>query len=293
MNPITVAVIQMKVYQEQSVNVERARAFIRKAAERGAQLVLLPELFEHPYFCKDQKSKWFKLAHSADGHPMLSAMAKLAAELEVVLPVSFFEKAGAAFFNSLAVIDTDGSIVGIYRKAHIPDGPGYQEKFYFSPGDYPFRTFPTAIGRMGPAICWDQWFPETARVLALLGAEILLFPSAIGSEPEDPSYDSSSHWRRVMQGHAAANMIPLLAANRTGAENGESCTINFYGSSFILDHTGAVITEAERETETILTATIDLAECTKARIDWGLFRDRRPDLYNPILSFGCKPYFYK
>jgi N-carbamoylputrescine amidase len=211
-------------------------------------------------------------------------MSRLAAELGVVLPISFFERANNAFFNSLAMIDADGRVLGTYRKSHVPDGPGYQEKFYFNLGDTGFRVWHTRVGCLGAGICWDQWFPEAARIMALLGAEILLYPTAIGSEPHEPDYDSSEHWQRVMQGHAGANMVPVVASNRVGTEEGSSCTLTFYGHSFITDGRGAIIAQAPRDEEAVITAQLDLDEAAQARAAWGLFRDRRPDLYLPVLS---------
>ncbi len=211
-------------------------------------------------------------------------MSRLAAELGVVLPTSFFERANTVYFNSVAIIDTDGRILGVYRKSHIPDGPGYQEKYYFNPGDTGFRVWQTRVGCIGVGICWDQWFPEAARSMALMGAEVLLYPTAIGSEPQDPSLDSRRHWQRVMQGHAGANLMPVVAANRVGTEQGSSCTVDFYGSSFITDHTGHMVREAGTGEETVLSARFDLDELMVQRAAWGVFRDRRPDLYLPILS---------
>jgi N-carbamoylputrescine amidase len=284
MPSVTVAAIQLSCTSDPEANVARAEALVREAAHVGAQIVLVPELFEHLYFCKDQEAGYFELAQPADSHATIERFAKLAAELETVLPLSFYERAGKVTFNSLAMIDADGSVLGVYRKSHIPDGPGYQEKYYFNPGDTGFRVWPTRYGTIGVAICWDQWFPEAARVMALLGAELLFYPTAIGSEPGEPDYDSSGHWQRVMQGHAGANMIPVVAANRYGPEQGDSCTVTFYGSSFITDHTGAKVAEAGRASDAVLTATFDLDAVRVARYGWGLFRDRRPDLYKPILT---------
>lgn len=279
---VTIATTQMACGPNQAENIDRAEALVRRAADAGAQVVLLQELFATPYFCKDQRQALFELAAPAEGNPVIEAMRALAAELEVVVPVSFFERANAAHFNSLAMIDADGGVLGIYRKAHIPDGPGYQEKFYFNPGDTGFRVFRTRYAALGCAICWDQWFPEAARIMALRGAEILLYPTAIGSEPQDPALDSRGHWTRVMQGHAGANMMPLAAANRIGAEQGESCTITFYGSSFIAGPTGEIVAQAGTDEEAVLTATFDLDEIAAMRASWGVFRDRRPDLYAPL-----------
>lgn len=284
MRRVTVAAIQTWFEEDAERNVERCMQLVRRARMRGADVVLLPELFEHPYFPKDQDPRWFDLARPFEGHPVIARLADLAAELGVVLPVSFFERANNAYFNSVAVIDADGRVLGVYRKSHIPDGPGYQEKYYFNPGDTGFRVWHTRAGPLGIGICWDQWFPEAARAMVLMGAEILLYPSAIGSEPQDPTWDSRDHWRRVMQGHAAANMVPVVASNRVGREQGATCSLTFYGSSFVADETGAIVAEAGREEEAVVAATFDLDEIRRRRAAWGLFRDRRPNLYLPVLS---------
>lgn len=284
MRQVTVAATQFACTWDRQGNVDKAEEMVRRAHAEGARIILLQELFETPYFCKDQKPELFELAAPVDGHPVLSRMSRLAKDLEVVLPVSFFEKANTAYYNSLAMIDADGSVLGVYRKSHIPDGPGYQEKFYFSPGDTGFQVYQTRYARLGTAICWDQWFPETARVMALQGCEILCYPTAIGSEPQDSGIDSRDHWQRVMQGHAGANLMPLIASNRIGREEGESCGITFYGSSFIAGPKGEKVAEADRESEVVLTATFDLDQVARTRAGWGVFRDRRPDLYGPILS---------
>ncbi len=286
---ITVAAAQFACGWDVEANIAKAEAMVRRAAARGAQIVLLQELFETPYFCKDQKQELFALARPAEGHPTLARMAGLARELGVVLPVSFFERANNAHYNAVAVIDADGRTLGLYRKSHIPDGPGYQEKFYFNPGDTGFRVWRTRHGPIGVGICWDQWFPEAARAMVLAGAEILLYPTAIGSEPQDPALDSKGHWQRVMQGHAGANMVPLVAANRIGTEEGESCRVSFYGGSFIADPWGARVAEAGAE-EAVVTASFDLDEIRARRAAWGFFRDRRPDLYRPLLTLdGATP----
>ncbi|HEX6013164.1 MAG TPA: N-carbamoylputrescine amidase [Geminicoccaceae bacterium] len=284
MREVTVAAAQMACDWDRDRNVARAEALVREAAGRGASIVLLQELFESPYFCKDQSAGHFALAHPIEGHPLVARMSRLAAELRVVLPVSFFERANNAYFNSLAMIDADGKVMGLYRKSHIPDGPGYQEKYYFNPGDTGFRVWHTKAGCVGVGICWDQWFPEAARVMVLMGAELLLYPSAIGSEPQAPGYDSCRHWQRVMQGHAGANMVPVVAANRVGMEQGKSCSLTFYGSSFITDGVGEIVEQAPVRGEAVITAPFDLDSLAAARAAWGLFRDRRPDLYVPILS---------
>jgi N-carbamoylputrescine amidase len=247
-------------------------------------VILLQELFETPYFCKDHLAAHFALARPAAHNPVIERFQALARELGVVLPFSFFERAHNAFFNSLAMIDADGTLLGIYRKSHIPEGPGYHEKYYFSPGDTGFRVWRTRYGALGVGVCWDQWFPETARCMALMGAEVLLYPTAIGSEPHDATIDSRDHWQRCMQGHAAANVMPLVASNRIGTERGQNYEMTFYGSSFIADPTGAKVVEADRSSETVITATFDLDAVRAQRHAWGVFRDRRPDLYSPLLT---------
>jgi N-carbamoylputrescine amidase len=287
---VTVAATQMACSWEVEKNVDRAEKLVRQAAGQGANVVLIQELFETPYFCQDQKLELFRLAQPLDSHPTLKRMQKLAAELEVVLPVSLFERANNAHYNALVIVDADGRELGRYRKSHIPDGPGYQEKFYFNPGDTGFKTYDTRYGRIGCAVCWDQWFPEAARVMAVRGAEILFYPTAIGSEPQDQGIDSKDHWQRTMQGHAAANMTPLVASNRIGHEQMDSGAINFYGSSFIADETGGKVAEASRDKEEVLTATFDLDQIRARRAAWGLFRDRRPELYQPLLTLdGGQP----
>lgn len=285
---VKVAAIQMAVTANEADNIAKAVHQATRAADAGAQIILLQELFSTPYFCKDQDPAFFALAQPRDNHPALLALQALAWQRGVVLPVSFFERANNAFFNSLVVFDADGTDLGLYRKAHIPDGPGYQEKFYFNPGDTGFRVFDTRYGRLGVAICWDQWFPEAARVMVLQGAEILLYPTAIGSEPQAPELNSRGHWTRVMQGHAAANLVPIVAANRVGREVGRENEITFYGGSLISDATGALIAHAGQE-ETILYADLDLQALAVQRAEWGLFRDRRPELYAAILTADGNP----
>jgi N-carbamoylputrescine amidase len=282
-NTVTVAATQFACGPEIAGNVDRAELVVRAAAARGAQIILLPELFETPYFCKDQNVDLFELAKPVEDHPTVSRMQDLARELRVVLPVSIFERANNAHYNSVVVIDADGEQLGLYRKSHIPDGPGYQEKFYFSPGDTGFKIWETAYAAIGVAICWDQWFPECARAMALQGAEFLFYPTAIGSEPENGEYNSSEHWRRVMQGHAAANMLPVIAANRIGFEQGKSCALSFYGRSFIAGSRGEILASANDQ-ETILTQSFDVALLRRDRAGWGLFRDRRPDLYTALMT---------
>jgi N-carbamoylputrescine amidase len=281
---LTVAAVQMAMVDDVADNVATADRLVRKAVADGARLVLIPELFEGPYFCKDMDPVHFDRARPIDGHPTVEHFRGVAASLDVVLPISIYERANNATFNTVVMIDADGSVLGTYRKSHIPDGPGYTEKFYFNPGDTGFRVWPTRYGVVGVGICWDQWFPEPARCMALLGAEVLCYPTAIGSEPPDPSWDSSGHWQRVMQGHAGANLTPLVASNRVGREVGKTTEITFYGSSFIADATGQKVAEAGRDGEAVLTATFDLDELRRLRSSWGLFRDRRPDLYGPLLT---------
>jgi N-carbamoylputrescine amidase len=282
---VTLAAAQFSCTWDRQANIAKAKDMVRRAASQGANIVVLPELFETPYFCQDQSAEHFALAQEFEGNSLIAEFASLARELSVVLPLSFFERAKNAYFNALAVIDTDGAIIGRYRKSHIPDGPGYQEKYYFHPGDSGFRSFPTRYANLGAAICWDQWFPEAARIMALKGADVLVYPTAIGSEPAPaPPVDSLDHWRRVMQGHAAANYLPLVAANRVGVERGQAGEIRFYGSSFITGPTGEIVADLGREEEGVIGARFDFDEIAKARASWGLFRDRRPELYGPILS---------
>lgn len=285
MREVTVAATQMAIGWDLPANLDRAETMVREAHGLGGRLILLSELFATPYFCQDQIAAFFDLAAPFQNHPLLARFADLARELGVVLPISFFERSGPTFYNSVMVIDADGAMLGTYRKSHIPDGPGYNEKFYFSPGDTGFHAWDTAVGRIGVGICWDQWFPEAARVMALKGAEILLYPTAIGSEPHDPMIDSSAHWRRVMQGHAAANIMPVVASNRIGVEEGRQGTsLTFYGTSFIAGPAGQIVAEADRTTESVITATFDLDAIRHQRAAWGLFRDRRPDLYRSLLT---------
>ena len=282
---VTVAATQMACTPDIDANLANAESLVRKAAESGANMILIQELFALPYFCKDQLEKYFDLAEPISDSKVIRYMSKLAKELGVVLPVSFFERDNNVYYNSLVVVDSDGNVVSHYRKSHIPDGPGYQEKYYFSPGDTGFVVSKTSFGSIGVGICWDQWFPETARALVLQGAEILFFPTAIGSEPVT-GLKSRDHWQRAMQGHAAANMVPLVASNRVGMEQGEACALEFYGSSFIADQTGAIVEEASEVDEEILLYEFDLGAISGERTSWGLFRDRRPDLYGPIISMS-------
>jgi N-carbamoylputrescine amidase len=287
---LTVAATQFACSWDREANIDRAEQLVRRAARDGAQLILLQELFETPYFCIEQDARHLRLASSLAENPAVQRLSRVARELSVVLPVSFFEKAGLSFFNTLAVIDADGEVLGTYRKAHIPNGPGYQEKNYFSPGDTGFRVWDTRHGRIGVGICWDQWFPECARVMALMGAEILLYPTAIGSEPPPaPPVNSREHWQRTQQGHAAANLMPLVASNRIGTERSlqspEDLYISFYGSSFITDAHGAKLAEADETGEAVLLAQFDMAELAAQRDGWFVFRDRRPELYGALTTF--------
>lgn len=273
-------------------NVARAERLVREAASRGARIILIPELFEGHYFCKDQLPQHQARAVALDDNNTISHFQDVARELNIVLPLSVYERAGNALFNTVVMIDADGTRMGIYRKSHIPDGPGYTEKYYFSPGDTGFKVWNTRHGRVGVGICWDQWFPEAARAMALQGAECLLYPTAIGSEPPDPSWDSSRHWQRVMQGHAGANLMPVVAANRIGHEAGIGNDITFYGSSFIADNTGALVAEASRDQEEVLIAEFDRDNLAQLRTSWGLFRDRRPELYGSLLTLDGHGSFF-
>jgi N-carbamoylputrescine amidase len=279
--PLQIAVTQMSCTDRLEANLRTAERLVRRAAAEGARLVVLQELFENLYFPQLEREELFALAHPVDGHPFVERFAALAAELSVVLPISFFERANQAYYNSLAMIDADGSVLGVYRKSHIPDGPGYEEKFYFVPGDTGFRAWRTRVGTIGVGICWDQWFPEAARAMTLMGADLLLYPTAIGSEPEETGgLDTRDMWRRAMVGHAVANSVYVAASNRVGSE-GEA---TFYGSSFVADPSGEVIAEAGREDEAIVHAEVDLAYARRFRAGFGFFRDRRPDLYRSLLT---------
>lgn len=288
MRNVTLAATQMSCSWDIDQNITKAETLVRSAAAQGAQVILLQELFETPYFCLEQELKHLQLARTTERSRVVSHFRSLARELSVVLPVSYYEEAGMAKYNSLAIIDADGEILANYRKTHIPQAPGYEEKYYFSPGDTGFQVVQTRYGRVGCGICWDQWFPETARCLALQGAEILMFPTAIGTEPKNPALDSSGHWRRTMQGHAAANMIPLIASNRVGREVDGKTEGHFYGTSFIAGFTGEILAEADREEETHLVATIDLDEAAVYRGTWGIYRDRRPHMYGTMQTLDGK-----
>ncbi|HEY5072800.1 MAG TPA: N-carbamoylputrescine amidase [Caulobacteraceae bacterium] len=284
---LALAAIQAAFGEDLEANISRAAGLVREAAGRGAQVILPPELFQGPYFCVTQDERWFAAARPWREHPCVAALAPLAADLGVVLPIPIFEKEGPHYFNSVVVVDADGAVLGLYRKSHIPDGPGYQEKYYFRPGDTGFRVWDTRHGRIGVGICWDQWYPEAARAMTLMGAEVLLYPSAIGSEPHDPNLDTAAPWRRAMQGHAVSNVIPVVAANRSGFEpwNGYPAGgQRFYGSSFICDHRGEVLAELARDEEGVATATVDLDFLAAHRAAWGFFRDRRTDLYGALTS---------
>ena len=283
---VTLAAAQSACTWDVPANLDTAERLVREAAGRGARIVLLQELFATPYFPITQDTRHFALAGPAQGHPVIARFSRLAGELGVVLPVSFFERAGQAFFNSVAVVDAGGEVLGVYRKSHIPDSGGYQEKYYFAPGDTGFRVWDTRYARIGVGICWDQWFPESARAMALLGAEVLLYPTAIGSDPPAPADDSRDAWQAVQRGHAVANAMPVVAANRVGVEAAEGGEpgIRFYGSSFIAAETGALLAEASRDGEEAITATVDLDAVRYHREDWTYFRDRRPDLYGPLLT---------
>lgn len=284
---LTLAALQTSYGEDMQANIAKTADLIRQAADRGAQVILPSELFQGPYFCVSQEERWFGTAYPWREHPAVTAIAPLAGELGVVLPISIFERDGPHYYNSLVMADADGSLMGIYRKSHIPDGPGYQEKYYFRPGDTGFKVWSTRHGRIGVGICWDQWYPEAARAMTLMGAGALLYPTAIGSEPHDDTLDTAAPWRRVMQGHAVANVIPVVGANRTGWEPNtcsEGGGQRFYGSSFIADHRGDLVSELGRDDEGAITATVDLDFLDRHRAAWGFFRDRRTDLYAEVLG---------
>lgn len=276
--PITLGAVQCALGGSVDANVARVTELVREAARKGAQVILPPELFEGPYFCREEKDEFFAWARPFEGHPTVAHFAALAKELNVVIPVSFFERAGQAYYNSLALVDAGGATLGLYRKSHIPDGPGYEEKFYFRPGDTGFKSWNTRFGPLGVGICWDQWYPECARSMVLQGADILLYPTAIGSEPANAGLDTRDMWQRAMIGHAVSNIAPVVASNRVGTEDGQV----FYGSSFIANHMGTKIAELGRDEEGVIVATVDLDEVRRARASWGFFRDRRPELYGAL-----------
>ncbi|WP_028983475.1 N-carbamoylputrescine amidase [Sporolactobacillus terrae] len=285
MRKVKVAATQMSCSWSTEENIHKAEAMIRQAAAKGAQIILLQELFETPYFCQKEKTEYYALAKSLEDSQAVEHFAKIARELGVVLPLSFYERKNNALYNALAMIDADGSVLGTYRKSHIPDGPGYEEKFYFNPGDTGFKVWSTKFGKIGAGICWDQWFPESARCMALMGAELLFYPTAIGSEPYDASIDSKEHWQTCMLGHAASNLMPVIASNRVGTEADGDSQITFYGSSFIAGPQGNKLCEADRTSETTLVAEFDLDKLQEMRFEWGIFRDRRPDLYQILTSY--------
>jgi len=280
MTKVTVAALQLAFSDDIDENIAAATALVRQAAARGAKIILPPELFEGPYFCKVEEESLFSQARPLSEHPAVLAMQKLAAELQVYIPTSFFERDGQHHYNSLAMIGDAGEIMGVYRKSHIPDGPGYEEKYYFRPGNTGFKVWETRYGAIGVGICWDQWYPETARIMALMGAEMLFFPTAIGSEPYDAELDTSRMWRRAMVGHAVSNVMPVIAANRIGDEDGQS----FYGNSFITDEWGDLMAEAGKDETGALVVTLDLDQARRHRAGMGFFRDRRPDLYGRLIE---------
>ena len=275
---VKVAAIQSAIVLGVEQNVGKMTQYVREAAAKGAQVILPPELFEGPYFCRQEKDEFFDWARPVEGHPTIQHFQKLAKELGVVIPVSFFEKDGHHYYNSLAMVDATGELLGIYRKSHIPDGPGYEEKFYFRPGNTGFKVWKTRFGKIGVGICWDQWFPECARAMMLMGAEILLYPTAIGTEPENPTLDTKDLWQRAMIGHAVSNVVPVIAANRIGLEGDQT----FYGHSFISDHRGSKVAELNRTESGVIMAEFDLEEISRNRASFGFFRDRRPSLYQSI-----------
>lgn len=284
MDKVNVAVTQMVCSKTYETNLNKAERVVRDAAARGANIILLQELFSGPYFCKVQDFAYFSLAQKAAESDLIKRFTALARELNVVLPISFFERANQAYFNSVAMIDADGTVMGIYRKTHIPQGPGYEEKYYFSPGDTGFKVWDTRFAKVGVGICWDQWFPEAARSMALMGADILLYPTAIGSEPKMHGYDSQPHWQRTMQGHSAANVIPVCASNRIGTEKDQDIEMTFYGTSFITGNTGEILAQCDRKTEDLRIISFNFKEIENMRAGWGLFRDRRPSMYGTL---GC------
>ncbi len=281
---LAVAAIQASFGHDMAANIAKVESLVREAARKGAHVILPPELFQGIYFPSKQDPKWFATAYPVSEHPCVLALGKLAKELGVVIPISFFEKDGPRYFNSVAIAGASGEILGVYRKSHIPDGPGYMEKYYFRPGDTGFKAWPTDSGTIGVGICWDQWYPEAARALVLEGAEILFYPTAIGSEPYDPTLDTHLQWQRAMQGHAVANAVPVVAANRIGVEENDGATQSYYGHSFIADHKGELVASFGPRDEGVLVARFDLDEIARYRAEWGFFRDRRTDLYATSLS---------
>ncbi|MBN2794004.1 MAG: N-carbamoylputrescine amidase [Clostridia bacterium] len=284
MRNVKVAAIQMACSRNVSENIEKADALVRRAAKEGAQIILLQELFENVYFCQKEKLEYYGFSKTIEENDAINHFTKVAKELSVVLPISFYERKNNARYNSVVVLDADGTNLGTYRKSHIPDGPGYEEKFYFNGGDTGFKVFKTRYAKIGVGICWDQWFPEAARIMTLKGAELLFYPTAIGSEPDESGTESKDHWQLCMRGHAAANIIPVIASNRIGTETEEEMSIDFYGASFMTDSKGHIVREASSDQEEILTYTYDLDDIDIKRVDWGVFRDRRPELYKPLLT---------
>jgi len=285
MAKVTVAAIQMSCSAKKEENIEKADSFVRQAAAKGAQIILLPELFETLYFCQVEDFSFYKYAAELEESKTIKHFQKLACELSVILPISFFEKKNRAYYNSAAIISSDGSILGVYRKTHLPTGPGYEEKFYFNPGDTGFKVWKTKFGSIGIGICWDQWFPESTRCLSLKGAELIFYPTSIGSEPDEPEVNSKEHWQRCIQGQAAANIVPIIVANRVGKESIKGSSVTFYGSSFIAGPTGEILAEAGEKEEEIISAEFDLDVIEDFRISWTVFRDRRPEAYKALLSF--------
>ena len=289
MSKVKVAAVQMSCTNDVMTNIDKAEKMVREAAENGAQIILLPELFENLYFCQEKRYEHYDLAKTVDENPAINRFKEVARELDIVLPISFYEKDGNVLYNSVAVIDADGTVLGVYRKTHIPDDHFYQEKFYFTPGNTGFKVWKTKYATIGVGICWDQWFPECARSMAVMGADLLFYPTAIGSEPI-LECDSMPHWRRTMQGHAAANITPVIAANRIGIEevtpceenNNQSSSLNFYGSSFVTDEVGEIVHQAGRDEEAVIYNEYDIRAIRGMRMSWGLFRDRRPEMYSPI-----------
>ncbi|GGZ20791.1 N-carbamoylputrescine amidase [Asticcacaulis endophyticus] len=281
---LTVAAIQTSYGDDMAANIKKTEAFVREAAAKGAQVILPSELFQGPYFCVSQEEKWFATAYEWRSHPAVIAMAELARELNVAIPVSIYEREGPHYFNSLVMIDAGGEALGVYRKSHIPDGPGYQEKYYFRPGDTGFKVWDTKFAKIGVGICWDQWYPETARSMMLMGAEILMYPTAIGSEPHDTSLDTAAPWQRAMQGHAVSNVVPVVASNRIGHEQVTEAGQTFYGHSFIANHRGDLVEQFGATDEGVLVHTFDLDYLNTHRAAWGFFRDRRTDLYGALAS---------
>jgi len=276
---VKVAALQAAFGEDMAANIKTVERLVRDAAKTGAQVILPPELFQGPYFCTAQEEKWFATAYPAATHPCVAAMQPLAKELGIVIPVSIFERDGPLYFNSIVILDADGANLGTYRKSHIPDGPGYMEKYYFRPGDTGFKVWDTKFGRIGVGICWDQWFPECARAMALMGAQVLFYPTAIGSEPHDATLDTRDPWRRAMCGHAVSNVIPVVAANRIGTETVGAQTQTYYGSSFIANHRGDLVEELGRTEEGVLVHEFDLDFLDRHRAAWGFFRDRRTEFY--------------